>query len=294
MTVMDRENDKERPFDDQPEGEGMAHGSDQAASHGSGLDPGNDADQNDDYGDEFAEDPNFRAPEFLTSDRMIATDSGRLALQDDDIALPWLESGDDEEDSPSDSGRIIGFVLVGLAALAVIVGGIWWASHRRTDPELIADGSTIAAPETPYKEAPKDPGGKTFAGTGDSSFAVSEGQTPPTRLGESSTTAPKPSVDVDAKPAASGAATKEAAPSAASSGVAVQVGAFSTAASAETAWSRLQTQHSVLAGRPHRVIQGSADIGTVFRLQAIAPDGSGANSLCSALKAAGQSCQVKN
>jgi hypothetical protein len=43
----------------------------------------------------------------------------------------------------------------------------------------------------------------------------------------------------------------------------------------------------------HRVVQGSADIGTVYRLQAVAPDAAAANALCSQLKAAGIACQVK-
>ena len=42
------------------------------------------------------------------------------------------------------------------------------------------------------------------------------------------------------------------------------------------------------------VVEGKADIGTVYRLQALAGDASGANDLCSRLKAAGVACQVKN
>jgi len=44
---------------------------------------------------------------------------------------------------------------------------------------------------------------------------------------------------------------------------------------------------------PHRVIAGSADIGTVYRLQAVAPDAGAASALCGKLKAAGISCTVK-
>ena len=77
------------------------------------------------------------------------------------------------------------------------------------------------------------------------------------------------------------------------SGVGVQIGAFSTNASAEAAWTKLAQQHSALSGVRHRVLQGSADIGTVYRLQAVPGDAAAANALCGKLKAGGLSCQIK-
>ncbi|HMO67248.1 MAG TPA: SPOR domain-containing protein [Novosphingobium sp.] len=221
----------------------------------------------------------------------------RLALDEDD-SLPWLESGDEAlEDEPSDTGRILGLVLMGLVALAAIVGGIWWATHRTADPELVADGSTIEAPATPFKEAPKDPGGKTFDGTGDSSFAVSEGQTRPARLGEGDApAAPRPSIDLAPAPKASApavAASAAAAPAETGGAVGVQVGAYSTRAKAEEGWTKLAA-NPALSGVRHRVVEGQADIGTVYRLQALAADRDAASALCSRLKAAGIACQVKN
>lgn len=237
-------------------------------------------------------------------DRQDAADEGRdwdaaddaelLDPAEEDTSLPWLESGDDEEYNEyggSDTGRILGFVIVGLIALAAIVGGIWWATHRTTDPELVADGSTVPAPEQPYKEAPEAPGGKTFDGTGDTSFAVSEGQNRPARLGEQSGTA-SPSVDIAPKPAASAAA-PAAAPAPATGGVGVQVGAFKSREKAEEGWAKLAA-NPALSGVRHRVVEGQADIGTVFRLQAVAADAGAAQALCSRLKASGVACQVKN
>lgn len=222
--------------------------------------------------------------------------TSRLALDEED-SLPWLESGDEAlEDEPSDTGRLVGLVLMGLVALAAIVGGIWWATHRTADPELAADGSTIEAPATPFKEAPKDPGGKTFDGTGDSSFAVSEGQTRPARLGEGDAAAvPTPSVDIAPTPAAKAPApaASAAATPAATTGVGVQIGAYSTRAKAEEGWTRLAA-NPVLSGVRHRVVEGQADIGTVYRLQAVAADREAAHALCGRLKAAGIACQVKN
>ncbi|MDE2595588.1 MAG: SPOR domain-containing protein [Sphingomonadales bacterium] len=223
----------------------------------------------------------------------------RLAF-DEDEHLPWLDSGDEEygEYESADTGRILGFVILGLIALAAIVGGIWWASHRTPDPALVADGSTIDAPVDPYKEAPKHPGGKTFDGTGDSSFAVSEGQNRPARLGQESPAAS--ASGAAAKPGAAtapgkpGAAPAAAVAAPATGGVGVQVGAYSSQSAAEAGWSHLSQAQSALSGLHHRVLEGKADIGTVYRLQAVTADAAAANALCGRLKAAGVACQVKN
>jgi SPOR domain len=196
----------------------------------------------------------------------------QLALNDEDEKLPWLESSDDDDydDEGSDWGQTARLAILAVLALGAIVGGIYWATHRNPDPALVADGSIVPADDKPYKEAPKDPGGKTFDGTGDTSFAVSEGQT-------------RPAPQAGAAPAAP-----------ASGGVGVQVGAFSSKDKAEAAWTQLGTKASgALSGVSHRVVQGTAEAGTVYRLQAVAPDAGAAQALCSKLKAAGISCQVK-
>lgn len=209
----------------------------------------------------------------------------RLDL-DEEERLPWLESIDDGDDyDPADSGRLVLFLIAGLVVLAALVGGIWWATHRGQGEELQADGTVIEAPQAPYKEAPKNPGGKTFAGTGDTSFAVSEGQSRPAKLDRGEEVV-KPAPD-SAKP--STAATP------APTGVGVQVGAYTSLSTAEAGWTRLSQQNaSLLSGIKHRVVEGKADIGTVYRLQALASDAAGANDLCARLKAAGVACQVKN
>lgn len=222
----------------------------------------------------------------------------QLALAGEE-RLPWLESSDDGDDAydSAGSGRLIGVMVLGLALLAAIVGGIWWATHRGPAGGVIADGSTIEAPKTPYKEAPRDPGGKTFAGTGDSSFAVSEGQNRQARLGDQPDAAPPalaatPAAAPSGKPAPGAAMPKAGAPKAGAVGV--QVGAFSSQNSAEAAWAKLVAQaNGTLSGVSHRVVEGNADIGKVYRLQAIAGDVAGANALCGRLKAAGIACQVK-
>lgn len=202
---------------------------------------------------------------------------------DEEERLPWLESADDEdEDGGVETARLVRFVLLGVALLAAIVGGLWFVSHQGGNQSRIADGGVIKAPAVPYKEAPKDAGGKTFAGTGDSAFAVSEGKSTPAKLGGAETLVAA---------ATSGAA---AAGGADTGGVGVQVGAYSSQATAEAGWSRLASGNEALKGLRHRILEGSADIGTVYRLQAVAGDLAAANALCASLKASGVACQVKH
>lgn len=218
------------------------------------------------------------------------TASERLALGDEE-RLPWLESADDVDfDEPGqDNSRMIGFAVLAFLLLAALVGGIFVLTHRGGG-SAAADGSLIAADKEPYKIAPKDPGGKTFQGTGDASFKVSEGEKPVANLGGSAAPAPAPA-PAPAAPKPSASAAAPAAP--ASGGIGVQVGAFSTAASAEAAWSKLVSAHEALSGLSHRVVEGKADMATVFRLQAVAGDFAAANALCAKLQSGGLKCQVK-
>lgn len=220
----------------------------------------------------------------------------RLALGDEE-RLPWLESADDidGEEEDSGNGRLIGFAVMGLIVLAALIGGIWYASNRTSGPAN-ADGSLIEASKEPYKVTPKDPGGKTFAGTGDSSFKVSDGEKPVANLADSASPTPAVTPTPAAKPSASASASAAAAapkPAPAAGGVGVQVGAFSSNSAAEAGWQKLVVNHEALKGLSHRVVEGKADIGTVYRLQAVAGDLSSASALCQKLQAGGLKCQVK-
>jgi hypothetical protein len=224
-------------------------------------------------------------------------ETDRLDLDDGEERLPWLETAEDEDYVTSegyDSGRLAKWAALAAIGLVAIVGTIWWLNNSAPDQALVADGSLVAAPSEPYKTAPANPGGKTFDGTGDSSFAVSEGQNRPAQLGGSAA-AGTPGASPKAAPsaAASGTAAPKAA-AAAAGGVGVQVGAFSSQASAEAAWAKLSAQaDGALSGVAHRVITGSADNGTIYRLQAVASDTAAAGALCGRLKAVGIACQVK-
>ncbi|WEK48072.1 MAG: SPOR domain-containing protein [Candidatus Andeanibacterium colombiense] len=207
-----------------------------------------------------------------------ATQTEQLDLDDREEQLPWLEGDDEYEETGVDTARIAAFAIIGLLVVGLIVGGIWLATRPKADAGLVADGSTIPAPPGPYKEKPANPGGKQFAGTGDTSFAVGEGKSREGQIAEDAE--PVPSID-----------TQAASPVA--KGVGVQVGAYQSKDTAEAGWTKLVSQYPLLSGSSHRVVEGQADIGKVFRLQAIAGDRATANSLCSRLKAAGGSCQVK-
>lgn len=220
----------------------------------------------------------------------------QLTLTGDDDALPWLSSDEEEyEDEGSGSDyRILIFAVVALLAL----GGILWAAKSYFSGDgassVVADGSTVEAPDAPYKERPESPGGQDVAGTGDLSYEVGEGVSREGHLagGED---IPAPSVDLaqtGAQPAGAGRPTP-AATAAASGGVGVQVGAFQTRESAETGWSTLTARYDVLQAVRHRVVEATVDGGRVYRLQAVAADGPAADALCRAIRNAGGDCQVK-
>ncbi len=90
----------------------------------------------------------------------------QLALANEDEDLPWLEADDYEEEQGFD-WRLITHALIGLAVLARCWRRSWWFTRDRADPELVADGSTIEAPEGAYKQRPDDAGGAEVEGTGD-------------------------------------------------------------------------------------------------------------------------------
>ena len=227
-----------------------------------------------------------------------------LDLGDEDASLPWLE-GDDDFEEEGGGGSFMLLAVMALGALALIIGGIWRFTRESSDSDLVADGSLIEAPAQAYKEKPENPGGKTFEGTGDTSYAVSEGETRSVQLGEGKDT-PKPGFEaVGASAATAKAAGAQGKPASATgtastasasvpAGPGVQVGAYSNRAAAEAGWTRLSGAHSSLSGMKYRVVEGRADIGTVYRLQALPGDAAAARSLCASLKAAGQDCAIKD
>lgn len=221
-------------------------------------------------------------PDDFDDDRVIEPDE--LAFAQEDERLPWLEGDDDDAVEPGvDTGRVIAFVVAALVLLGLVIGALWWFFRDHTDTTIVADGSTIEAPAGPYKTRPTNPGGVEALGTGDTSFAVAEGEQ---LAGKVAVPAPAPRPSIDRDQAA------DAAP--ASSGVGVQVGAYSSRERAEAGWSTLSTRYPALDGVGHRVVQATVDGSPIFRLQALAGDVKTAQAMCGALQSQGGDCQVKN
>ena len=248
--------------------------------------------------------------------------SDELDLAEDD-SLPWLESDDDYVEAGGvDTAQLVGLIAVLLVIGLIVVGGIYFFSNYNRGPVQIADGSTIEAPEGPYKERPEEAGGKEFPGTNDVAPGVGQGKSPESQLadgtgagsgdgnvnvamppiegggpalgsGSSAGSSPNTS-EGGAGASATSANTSSAASSpSASEGVGVQLAAYSSRARAEQGWRDLQRQSKALEGLKYRVVEGRIDIGTVYRLQAVAATRSEADALCRTLKGQGLDCQVK-
>lgn len=229
----------------------------------------------------------------------------QLRLDEEEERLPWLESDDEDVEDVVDTARVAMVALLGLLAVLAIVGLAWWLSRDKPDAELLAEGSTIEAPDGAVRSRPDEPGGQPVEGTGDVSFEVSEGQDRETHMASAGATpeplpgasasavgsAAQPSID---REQASNPAQGNAQANTSSGGVGVQVGAYSSRATAETGWNQLTRQHSALQGVNHRIVQAEVDGNTVFRLQAVSANGGAAEQLCRAIKSGGGDCRVVN
>jgi SPOR domain len=223
------------------------------------------------------------------------TDTDReLSLQEED-RLPWLEAVEtDEEDEGVTGSKLIGFVLAGLLAIGVLVGGIWWLRNQQQGPS--GDGTLIAAQEGDYKVKPDEPGGMKVEGQGDASFAASEGaeangkvdlaakpEAPVAVVKQSQVAGVKPAVPA-AKPAvtatlAAPTTTPLAAPAPSGGGL-VQFGAYGSQATAEEAWATLSAKNPALARLSKSVLPAAVGGKTLYRLRANAGSPAAAAALC--------------
>jgi hypothetical protein len=224
--------------------------------------------------------------------------------------LPWLEAV--EEDDPKEgpgAGKLVAFVLIGLAAIGLVVGGLFWLGDRGATGGDTGQPEVIAAPEGDYKVKPADPGGMKVEGEGDTAFAASAGAEPKGAINVDAMpeapvkAAPKaqPQQPVQtaqqkaAPPAAPKATPKAAAPApapaapAAGGGGTVQLGAFSSQAGANSAWKAMSTRFKYLEPLTHSVTTTTIGGKTLYRLRASGP---GASNLCGRLRVAGESCVV--
>jgi hypothetical protein len=199
---------------------------------------------------------------------------------DDEDRLPWLESAEDYDDDGEYSPvRVALFIGAGLLLLVAVVGGIYWLQNSGSGG-LDGDGELIAAQEGDYKVRPNDPQAKQFEGEGDASFAASEGKETPAQLGNP-VAAEAPIRKPDATPAAADAAT-----------ALIQLGAYSSASLADGSWAGYARRFESIGALPKKILRGTVEGGTIYRLNAVAPSYEAAQQLCNNLKAAGESCLV--
>jgi hypothetical protein len=230
----------------------------------------------------------------------IRADDGAL---DADDRLPWLEAVEEEggEGGPS-ALKLIVAVLIGLAAIGGIVGGIFWMGNR--DGGGNGAPEVIAAAEGPYKVKPDSPGGMTVEGQGETAFDAAQGGTPNASIDTSAVTEapvtaqPKASEPAPAAkeppllhapaPTNAPAATADAPAAApAAGGGSIQLGAFPNGAAAEKAWKALSGRFTYLAPLSHSVVAAQVNGKTYYRLRA---SGAGAAGICGRLKVAGEQC----
>ena len=210
-----------------------------------------------------------------------------LALGPGDERLPWLEGEEEDEEPELDRGRILAVALGLLLVLLVLVGVAWWLWAARADSELAPDGSLIEAPEGPYKVRPRTSGGREVLGTGDVSFAMGEGVEIEGQI------APGPPPPLAAGEETGAKTSQGTGEPAQAQGVGVQIGAYPTREAAQAGWSQLSTRLEALHGRGHRILEGTADVGTIYRLQVVAESEIAARQLCATLRSQGGDCQVK-
>jgi hypothetical protein len=230
------------------------------------------------------------------SDERADETEAELEVGDED-RLPWLEAVEEEEggDGPS-VAKLIAAIVIGLVAIGVIVGGLFWLGNRGGPG---AGNEVIAAPEGDYKVRPDNPGGMNVSGEGDVSAAASNGAQPKGNLNVDAVpetpVAPRPApAAAPAPPAPAPAPAPRPAPpvprpAPAAAGPTIQLGAFSSQAGANQAWSALSGRFRYLAPLSHSVVPAQVGGRTLYRLRA---SGADAASVCRRLQVAGEACSV--
>lgn len=227
----------------------------------------------------------------------------------DEGRLPWLETADDDREGAGLT-KVVGWVLVGLVALAAILGGTYWYQHRAPAP---GNGDLIAAPEGDYKLRPDDPGGLKVQGEGDAAVAASggaggNGSIAATHLPEA------PIVGTKATPGGTGGAGGSTATATVSGpggklvapppgrpvavsqggggGALVQLGSFPNEAGANAAWTQLSKRFGYLANLGKSIEKAEVNGRTFYRLKVNAGSAGAAQDVCGRIKVAGEKCIV--
>jgi hypothetical protein len=224
------------------------------------------------------------------------------AEADDEDRLPWLEAVEEDERGPS-PGKLIAAVLVGLVAIGIIVGGLFWLGNRAAGGGA---GEEVIASPGDYKVPAPEPGGMKVDNGSSSQVAASEGAEQTASLNPNAT--PEAPVNQPAAPQAQpqvqpqGQGQAPGQPQAQRpqpqpqpqaqaqpqlSGPTIQVGAYPSAQAANGEWARLTQRYPYLRGLQHAVMTHQRGGQTFYRLRAAGNDASG---VCRRLRAAGQPC----
>lgn len=207
---------------------------------------------------------------------MSNTDDLNLSEED---RLPWLEAvEDDEYDSPNPL-RVLGGVLAALAALGLIVGGIWWMQQRQAAG---GGGEVIAAAEGPYKEKTDGNDGLKVGNESDAMQATSQGA----EVGAKVDTRP----DAETKPAPTTAPAAGGTVKSISGPGAIQLGAYGSAEKANGEWASLSAKFPDLAKLTKSVEPVQSGGKTVYRLRANAGNAGQASALCAKVTSGGGNC----
>ncbi len=233
--------------------------------------------------------------------------------------LPWLEAVEDEDDKGGPSAaKLIGALIVGLIAIAVVIFALFSLGNR--DGGTTGAPQTIAADEGAYKTKPDEPGGMKVEGEGGTAYAASEGADPDGRINlDAIPEAPvagargiAPAEQLKTRPDAPRAAPADAPRAApvvtpapkvepiappvvatpAAGGSSVQLGAFSSNASAQAAWKSMSGRFASLKPLTNSVVTATVGGKTVYRLRANVASDAEAKTLCGKLKVAGESCTI--
>ena len=231
----------------------------------------------------------------------------RTPTADDGDRLPWLEAVDEEGGSDGPSAlKLIAAVVIGLIAIGLVVGGLFWLGNRDGGGE--GDAELIEAPDGPYRVAPDSPGGMQAEGEGSTAHAASEGQEPQGNLSmrvperpvgpggqapgqpaapQGQQAQPKAAPAQPQQPAQPQNSPRQPAPQPAPAGPAIQLGAFSSQAAANGAWTALSARFRYLAPLAHSVTPAQVGGRTLYRLRASGPN---AADICRRLEVAGETC----
>lgn len=158
----------------------------------------------------------------------------------------------------------------------------------RVDPARMPEEPAVASPPKAQPAAPPPPPSTAAKGAAPAAKApvvVSKASPPAAKAPVVASKAPPPAA---ADPVAK--ATPAELPPA--TGTAIQLGAFSSEASAGRAWTSLTKRFTYLAGLGRSVAPATVGGKTVYRLRAATGSAAAASDICAKLRVAGESCAV--